>query len=687
MLEAWSSPSLLLTSPQTWVSGTEAKFLSPPKSLSPKRRITRRSSVYVKPAWSQKSKAKSSPKGIEFKIPSSSITSLSTARSRQSSVFQQSNGESTASRRSSVYRKNNKTQGGKDIKVEELEISVSKGKKSVSPGSKKSKLPVAPRKKSKSPAKVTRTRKRNVSELDKEESPEKPAAKRRKQADESSAVSTPKGKKSVKKTSVKQPETLAVRDTPSPAKTSKKTARKASKKAQSPSRQKSRSVSSVRSESPRETAKSAEASSPERAAKSPSPKKAKSVQRASRKKARKSSASPGKAAKSPASAKKAAKSPARSASVVQSPDSPSEAAKTSRKSAKSPVRPRKGAKSPVSLGKAAQSPETPRKAKSPVSSRKGTKSPVSRRKAVKSPASLKKAAKSPASLKKAAKSPSPRKAAKSPSPQRIRSTKSSASSDRKGKSVLSKRKVKEEIEDTEDDEVTMERDVVIISSLRTMGTSPRKTLGLETSESAQEERLSRPSLTTSVSRQGILTPLSHRSGKASASTIRSGSLLSGDYGDRSDSDYQLKKSNRGVLSRDFVDASDSGYQLKKYDTGAGAMLSSRQGRTYKEEKSFAQYVEYQGNSGVEKYGARAVERTVGDQTYHAGSYYSERKKGLGMETEREEIQWGGGDKNNSNEHEEYQWENGDGNNSADAVSDDPNVTISTSTYSNRCTIL
>ena len=42
MLEAWSSPSLALTSPQTWVSGPQAKFLSPPMSASPKLRVTRR---------------------------------------------------------------------------------------------------------------------------------------------------------------------------------------------------------------------------------------------------------------------------------------------------------------------------------------------------------------------------------------------------------------------------------------------------------------------------------------------------------------------------------------------------------------------------------------------------------------------------------------------------------------------
>ncbi|XP_076436786.1 uncharacterized protein LOC143276213 [Babylonia areolata] len=343
IVETWLSPTLALTSPQTWVAGPQAKFLSPPKSPSPKRRITRRSSVYVKPMWSEKSKSKASPKGLEFKIPSSSITSLSSTRSRQSAVFQKISGEPATSRRSSVYRKTSKMQVGDAVLMEheELEVSAPKGKKykMVSPVSKRSKLPVPPEKKS--PSRVTRTRKRNVTEVEKEESSDKPAAKRRKQAGEDSFREfSKKEKRPLQKNDKKQLETSATSDTSSPAKTSRKEPKRAVRKttrkaAQSPSPERSHSAT-----------KSVQPVSQRKITKSPSPQRSRSAKS-------KEVASPQKAAKSPSGQKKAAKSPAGQKKAAKSPSG-------QKKAAKSPAGQKKAAKSPVGQKTSAKSPSPQR---------------------------------------------------------------------------------------------------------------------------------------------------------------------------------------------------------------------------------------------------------------------------------------------------------------------------------------
>ncbi|KAK7109581.1 micronuclear linker histone polyprotein-like [Littorina saxatilis] len=217
MLESWLSPTLSLTSPQTWVSGSLVKFPSPPKS-PPKMRVTRRSSVYVKKLGPGKSKSLASPKGIEFKVPIGLVTaSNKAATSRRSSVYKKANKESSASRRSSVY-----SRGGTKASISAAEeetkpispggkksrASPPKGNKSraSSPKGKKSPALSSSGKKAKSPASMTSIRKRVISEVEKEESPGKPAAKRRRQAvsDVSLSVSPKKASKSSPKKAKKQ---------------------------------------------------------------------------------------------------------------------------------------------------------------------------------------------------------------------------------------------------------------------------------------------------------------------------------------------------------------------------------------------------------------------------------------------------------------------------------------------------
>ena len=119
----------------------------------------------------------------------------------------------------------------------------------------------------------------------------------------------------------------------------------------------------------------------------------------------------------------------------------------------------------------------------------------------------------------------------------------------------------------------------------------------------------------------------------------------------------------------------SSLSLQSWDRQSQELIprsrASLQGPSYHEEKSFAQYVERRDRSGVERYGSRALERTVGDQTYRAGGYLIERGKGSVMEREQEEEEW----------------LEDNANNSALSESDNANATFSTSTYSNRCTIL
>lgn len=187
LTETWASPSLALISPQTWVSGLQAKFPSPHKSPSPKMRITRRSSIYTKKAEAvQKPKVISTPKskGIEFKVPTKIASSSAVTRSRNSSA----------------YSKRSKTDGTSLLQIEEAVLISTKGRKALKKkGEHPSKnLPV---KKIKSPLSTLLSKKRTMAVLSSEKSPSKPVAERQYKGVNVSLMTSQQGNESASKKS------------------------------------------------------------------------------------------------------------------------------------------------------------------------------------------------------------------------------------------------------------------------------------------------------------------------------------------------------------------------------------------------------------------------------------------------------------------------------------------------------
>ena len=214
-----------------------------------------RSSVYVKPLWSEKSGTKTSPSDAEFKIPSALTSSSTTTRTRRSSVYQKGGQETTVSRRSSVYSRGSRSASAKSALVEvEESVTISVAGRKTQVKYPERKVSSVPKGKAKPPASAAQSRKRNISEAAKSESPEKPAAKRRRQqADKDTVeISSPKAQKSLSKKSDKQPvatsEVKKGNKAPSQLKSGKKDTKKstpspAKKVLKSPSPRKTRASS------------------------------------------------------------------------------------------------------------------------------------------------------------------------------------------------------------------------------------------------------------------------------------------------------------------------------------------------------------------------------------------------------------------------------------------------------------